>query len=43
MKTGVIPYIVGEEGPYDDLDMEEAVRGLDIKAYGPGTSIVLMK
>ncbi|MCD6306576.1 MAG: hypothetical protein J7M32_09865 [Deltaproteobacteria bacterium] len=32
MRTGVILYVVGEEGPYDDLDMEEAVRKLDIKA-----------
>ena len=37
MKTGVILYIVGGEGPYDDLDMEEAVRKLDIKADGVET------
>ena len=32
MKTGVILYIVGGEGPYDDVDMEEAVKRLDLKA-----------
>jgi hypothetical protein len=32
MKRGVILYIVGGEGLYDDLDMEEAVRRLDIRA-----------
>jgi hypothetical protein len=32
MKTGVIIYIVGEEGPYDDIDMGEAVKALDLKA-----------
>jgi hypothetical protein len=32
MKTGVIVYIVGGEGPYDDFDMEEAVRRLNINA-----------
>ena len=32
MKKGVIIYIVGEEGPYDDIDMGEAVKALDLKA-----------
>ena len=32
MKTGVIVYVVGEEGLYDHLDMEEAVKSLKIKA-----------
>ncbi|MBU0653376.1 MAG: hypothetical protein KKG96_10940 [Proteobacteria bacterium] len=34
MKTGVILYIVGGEGPYDDFDfdMEEAVLRLNIRA-----------
>lgn len=32
MKTGVILYIVGGEGPYDDFDTEEAVRSLPIRA-----------
>ena len=32
MKTGVILYIVGGEDLYDDLDMEEAVRSLPIRA-----------
>ena len=32
MKTGVILYIVGGEGPYDDFDTEKAVRRLDIRA-----------
>ena len=32
MKTGVILYIVGGEGPYDDMDMEEVVKRLDLKA-----------
>ena len=32
MKTGVILYIVGGEGPYDDINMEEAVKTLDLKA-----------
>ena len=32
MKTGVILYIVGGEGPYDDMDMEDAVKRLDLKA-----------
>ena len=32
MKTGVIVYIVGGEGPYDDFDMKEAVRRLNINA-----------
>lgn len=31
MKTGVILYIVGGEGPYDDLDIKQAVKGLDLK------------
>ena len=37
MKTGVILYVVGGEGQSDDLDMEEAVRSLDIKADGVET------
>ena len=32
MKTGVIVYIVGGEGSYDDFDMKEAVRRLNINA-----------
>ena len=32
MKTGVILYIVGGEGPYDDMDMEDVVKRLDLKA-----------
>ena len=32
MKTGVSLYIVGGEGPYDDIDMEKAVKKLDLKA-----------
>ena len=32
MKIGAIVYIVSENGPYDDLDMEEAIRSLHIKA-----------
>ena len=32
MKTGVILYIVGGEGPYDDFDMEQAVKGLNLNA-----------
>jgi hypothetical protein len=32
MKTGVIVYIVGGEGPYDDFDIKEAVRILNINA-----------
>ena len=32
MKTGVIIYIVGMEGPYDDFDMKEAVGRLNINA-----------
>jgi hypothetical protein len=32
MKTGVIVYIVGEEGPYDDFDMKEATKKLNINA-----------
>jgi len=32
MKTGVIVYVVGGEGIYDNLDMEVAVRRLDLKA-----------
>ncbi len=32
MKTGVIVYIVGGEGPYDGFDMKEAVRRLNINA-----------
>ena len=32
MKTGVILYIVGGEDPYDELDMQEAVRRLEINA-----------
>ena len=32
MKTGVIVYIVGGEGSYDDFDMKEAIRRLNINA-----------
>jgi len=32
MKTGVIVYIVGGEDSYDDFDMKEAVRRLNINA-----------
>jgi 3-mercaptopyruvate sulfurtransferase SseA len=32
MKTGVIVYVVGGEGLYDDLDMEKAVKKLNINA-----------
>ena len=32
MKTGVIVYVVGGEGLYDNLEMEVAVRRLDLKA-----------
>ena len=32
MKTGVILYIVGGEDPYDDLDIDQAVKGLNLKA-----------
>ena len=32
MKTGVIVYVVGGEGPHEGLDMEAAVRRLDINA-----------
>ena len=32
MKTGAIVYVIGGEDPYDDLDMELAVRELDIHA-----------
>lgn len=32
MKTGVIVYVVGEGGAYHNLDMEVAVRGLNIHA-----------
>lgn len=32
MKTGVIVYIVGGESSYDDFDMKEAVRRLNINA-----------
>ncbi len=31
MKTGVILYIVGGEVPYDDVDMEDVVKRLDLK------------
>ncbi len=32
MKTGVIVYVVGGEGLYDNLDMEVVVKRLDLKA-----------
>ena len=32
MKTGIIVYVVGGETFYDNLDMEAAVRRLDLKA-----------
>ena len=32
MRTGVILYIVGGEGQSDDLEMEDAVRSLNIRA-----------
>ena len=32
MKTGAIVYVVGGEDLYDDLDMDVAVKGLDIQA-----------
>jgi len=32
MKTGVIVYVVGGEGPYDDFDMKKTVRRLNINA-----------
>ena len=32
MKTGVIVYVLGGEGLYDGLDVEAAIRGLDIPA-----------
>ena len=32
MKTGVILYIVGGEDPYDGLDLEQAVNGLNLEA-----------
>lgn len=32
MKTGVIVYVLSGEGPYDDFDMEGAVKRLDINA-----------
>ena len=32
MKTGVIVYVVGGKGLYDNLDMEVVVKRLDLKA-----------
>lgn len=32
MKTGVILYVIGGEGPHDDFDMRETVKNLGIKA-----------
>ena len=32
MKTGVTVYIVGGEVPYDDIDIEKAVKKLNLNA-----------
>jgi len=46
VNTGVIVYIVGGEDPYDDFDMKEAVRRLNINAdrvevFSPGRVILM--